>query len=250
MGTESKTQRLDKLLEISSNCRACSLYATRTKHVFGDGSPEAPIVFIGEAPGEQEDKSGIPFVGRSGKLLRGLIQAIGLDPVKDCYIVNVVKDRPPKNRTPELSEIEKCSKFLKKQLEIIGPRILVLLGRTAVKALLPDNATASMGYLRDKSKNLGYLSYESVPVLVTYHPSALFRNPAWKAGAKEDFSFLQTLILDLYGKSRHGHASGYVPPEQLPGSPGLGLHGGKGGGASGTADRLPELIPENESLPA
>jgi len=160
--------------------------------VFGDGDPNAWLMFIGEAPGREEDQKGIPFVGRSGQLLRKMIAAIGLLP-EDWYIANILKDRPPGNRVPETSEIGSCIKFLQKQIEIIQPEYLVLLGKTAVKGLLPDRAAARVDDLRQESKTLNSLNYNGIQVIVTYHPSALLRDPSKKVLAAQDFRFLESL---------------------------------------------------------
>jgi DNA polymerase len=164
--------------------------------VFGEGSLNARIMFLGEAPGRSEDQSGRPFVGRSGQLLRKMIEAIEI-PAEDYYIANIIKDRPPNNRPPEKEEIEACVKFLKKQIEIIGPKIIVLLGKTAVKGLCPSLAQMGMDALRAQSKSLGMVSFQGVPAIVTYHPSALLRTPYRKGGAIEDFRFLQSVYREL-----------------------------------------------------
>jgi DNA polymerase len=158
--------------------------------VFGDGSPDSSIFFIGEGPGREEQEQGTPFVGRCGKLLRAMISAIGI-PESDKYIANVVKDRPPNNRPPEDTEIEFCVKFLKKQIEIIDPKIIVLLGRTAVKGILPQYKDISLATLRKQSSILGSFTYSGIPVLVTYHPSALLRDSSKKVEAKKDFKMLE-----------------------------------------------------------
>ena len=175
---------------VVSQCRACSLCSSRPHYVFGEGSPDAVIMFIGEAPGRDEQLSGRPFVGRSGKLLRSMISAIDI-PDNHHYIANIIKDRPPNNRPPEQEEIEICVKYLNKQIEIITPKLLVLLGKTAVKGLCPTLAHLSMETLRLQSKNLGMINYQNIPAIVTYHPSALLRTPWRKVGAAEDFKFLQ-----------------------------------------------------------
>ena len=156
--------------------------------VFGEGNVNAIVMFIGEAPGKDEDLSGRPFVGRSGKLLRAMIQAIGL--MDRCFIANIVRCRPPNNRPPEPEEIESCVKFLDKQIEIISPQLLVLLGRTAVKGLVPEHKAVPLDVLRAASKE-GSLLYKGIPALVTYHPSALLRDPSRKVGSAEDFRYLQ-----------------------------------------------------------
>jgi DNA polymerase len=167
--------------------------------VFGEGNPDAIVMFIGEGPGKEEGLTGRPFVGRSGTLLRDMIKAIGI-PEEHHYIANVVKDRPPGNRPPESEEIEACSKFLKKQIEIIVPRLLVLLGRTAVKAIIPEHAKTRIDNLRSMKGGLTYFVESpllNVPVIVTYHPSALLRTPWRKVGAKEDFLFIQEVYKSL-----------------------------------------------------
>lgn len=190
-------ERLDKVKAIALRCGNCPLCKTRKKLVFGEGNPDARVMFVGEGPGRDEDFSGRPFVGACGKLLRKMILAIGLDPVKDCYIANVVKDRPPRNRIPADDEIENCVKFLRKQVEIVKPEILVLLGKTAVRGLLPEYANETVGALREKSKRLGDLKYDGIPVVVTYHPSAVMQRPQFKPGAKEDFRFLEGLVREI-----------------------------------------------------
>jgi DNA polymerase len=120
-----------------------------------------------------------------------MLLAIGLDPVKDVFIANIVKCRPPNNRSPKSNEIENCIKYLKKQIEIIQPKVIVLLGKSAVKGICPSCAKESMEKLRSMSKSLGILDFENIPVIVTYHPSALLRTPWRKVGAKEDFKFIQ-----------------------------------------------------------
>lgn len=155
--------------------------------VFGEGGIYATVMFVGEGPGAEEQKAGRPFVGRSGKLLRDMIRAIGISE-GGHYIANVVKDRPPNNRPPEPEEIACCSKFLKKQIGIIQPKLIVLLGKTAVKGLCPDKEKESIDKLRSLK---GFLHYEGIPVVVTYHPSALLRTPWRKTAAREDFLFIQ-----------------------------------------------------------
>jgi DNA polymerase len=162
--------------------------------VFGDGSFDAKIFFTGEGPGADEQRQGIPFVGRSGKLLRKMIEAIGLNR-EDFYIANVVKDRPPDNRLPEPDEIEFCVKFLKKQIEIIEPKLIVLLGRTAVKGLLPEHKATPLDHLRDQSKELGAFKFNDIPIVVTFHPSALLRDPGRREKAKEDFRYIQNVFI-------------------------------------------------------
>ena len=184
----AKKSRLERLRTICESCSNCPLRSGRTKMVFGEGNVDATVMFIGEGPGRDEDISGRPFVGRSGKLLRAMIQAIGL--TDRCFIANIVRCRPPNNRPPEPEEIETCVKFLNKQIEIISPQLLVLLGRTAVKGLVPVYKAIPLDVLRRNSRE-GSIFYNNVPVLITYHPSALLRDPSKKVGTAEDFRFLQ-----------------------------------------------------------
>jgi len=193
---DDRLTRFEKLRQIVAQCRACSLHTSRPHFVFGEGSLQARVMFIGEAPGKDEQRTGRPFVGRSGKLLRQMIAAIEI-PETDYFIANIIKDRPPNNRPPEKEEIETCVKFLKKQIEIIEPKILVFLGKTAVKGLCPNLAHLSVEILRQQSKNLGMVSYMDIPVVVTYHPSALLRTPYRKVGAAEDFRFLESAYREM-----------------------------------------------------
>lgn len=188
--------RLQKLKDVCLRCGNCSLCKTRKNVVFGEGNPSSRIMFIGEGPGREEDACGRPFVGASGKLLRKLIASIELDP-DDYYISNIVKCRPPNNRNPEDDEIENCVKFLKKQIEIISPDLLVLLGRTAIKGILPDDSDQSIRSLGDVCRDFGALRYESIPVVVTYHPSALLRSSQYKQRTREDFLYIRSLYLEI-----------------------------------------------------
>lgn len=189
--------RLEKLKEICLQCRQCHLYQSRKNLVFGEGSPTAWVMFIGEAPGKDEDLTGRPFVGKSGALLRNTIQAIGLDVSRDVYIANVLKDRPPLNRDPNPEEVEPCIKFLKKQIEIIQPQLLVLLGRFAFRGLLPEYVAFSISRMRELSTEIGKLMYSDIPVIVTYHPSALLRNPGYKPCWKHDFTLIRSFVEEL-----------------------------------------------------
>lgn len=188
-------ERLDKLKQIALQCKQCSLWESRHKMVFGEGSAFSHIMFVGEAPGRDEDKEGRPFVGRSGKLLRLMISAIDLTP-DDWYIANILKCRPPANRDPEEEEMQCCVRFLKKQIEIIQPKLLVFLGRIAIRGLLPDYSDKTIKFLREDCKNLG-IKYQNIPVIITYHPSGVLRNPTFKIKVKEDFTFLQSLIKEI-----------------------------------------------------
>lgn len=163
-------------------CQACSLHETRTRTVFGVGDPNAEWLFVGEAPGAEEDRQGEPFVGQAGKLLDNMLAAIQLQRGKNVYIANVLKCRPPQNRDPQGEEVVKCDPFLKRQVELIKPRLIIALGKFAAQSLLNSESTISAmrGKLHD---------FHGVPVIVTYHPAYLLRNLPDKARAWEDLCF-------------------------------------------------------------
>jgi DNA polymerase len=167
-----------------NNCTKCSLGNTRTKFVFGTGNPKADIMFIGEAPGADEDMQGLPFVGRAGQLLTKLLKEVNIER-KEVYICNILKCRPPNNRKPLPSEIEMCLPYLIKQIEIVNPKVIVALGATAIEGLL--NIKRKMSELRGK-----VLYFNKIPVVVTYHPAALLRNPNWINDFLEDLKMLKT----------------------------------------------------------
>ena len=164
-------------------CTCCPLGKSRKNFVFGSGSPEANIMFIGEAPGAEEDRQGLPFVGAAGQLLTKIIEAMQLQR-EDVFICNVLKCRPPNNRDPQPGEIESCEPYLKRQIQIVRPRIICTLGRFATQALL--KTSESMGRLRGRLHE-----YEGTPVIATYHPAALLRNPQWKRATWEDMKKLR-----------------------------------------------------------
>jgi len=175
---------LNDLYEQSKNCRKCRLADTRTNFVFGEGNPEAKIVVIGEAPGAEEDAQGRPFVGRSGKLLDKILEAIGFSR-DDVFICNIIKCRPPANRNPHADEISCCMPWLNAQLALLDPAVLLLLGKVAANTLL-DNKQ-SMGNLRGK-----IIRWNGYDVIVTYHPAALLRNPNWKRQCWDDVRMLRS----------------------------------------------------------
>jgi len=187
----SPTMDLESFNQQINSCQSCPLGATRTKFVFGAGNPHADLMFVGEAPGEREDLEGIPFVGRAGKLLDDILQAINLSR-DEVYIANVLKCRPPKNRDPKPAEIEQCEPYLLQQIELIKPKLLVALGRISATTLLrtKDSLTAMRGQIFD---------YHGTDMLVTYHPAALLRNPNWKRPAWEDFKQIRDLYLHKKG---------------------------------------------------
>ncbi len=189
-------ETLEQIRADLGDCTRCRLHKGRTNLVFGVGNPHAKVVFVGEGPGADEDAQGIPFVGRAGQLLTQMIENTAARegiPLKrsDVYICNVVKCRPPENRTPERDEMEACSPFLFRQLEAIRPKAICLLGSTAVKAVL--NTSTGITQLRGK-----WHEWRGIPVMATYHPSFLLRgyNQAYKREAWED---LKKLFHYVYG---------------------------------------------------
>ncbi len=183
LSTEQKLARLRELQQRVSTCTRCPvLVQSRTQTVFGVGNPDARLCFVGEAPGADEDRLGEPFVGRAGQLLNKMIEAMGLRR-SDVYICNVIKCRPPQNRTPDLTEVRNCADFLDEQLNIIQPEFICALGSVAAKRLLGP-ATAL-------SKARGRLfHYLGAKVIVTYHPAYLLRNPNAKRDAWADLQML------------------------------------------------------------
>ena len=179
-------ETLLQVREDLGDCTRCKLHRTRNKIVFGDGSSQAQLVFVGEGPGADEDAQGLPFVGRAGKLLTQMIEAMGLQR-RDVYICNVVKCRPPGNRQPEGDEVESCSPFLFRQLDVIKPKVIVCLGATAFQTLLQSNR--SISHFRGQ-----WLDFRGYKMLPTYHPAYLLRNPAAKADVWKD---LQKVMAEL-----------------------------------------------------
>lgn len=181
-----KDDTLLKIREDIGDCTRCKLHKGRNKIVFGDGNSKARLVFIGEAPGADEDKQGIPFVGRAGKLLTQMIEAMGLQR-QDVYICNVVKCRPPDNRKPEDDEVSTCSPYLLRQLDVIEPKVLVCLGAVAAQTLLATNRGIS--HFRGE-----WMDWHGHKLMATYHPAYLLRNPAAKADVWKD---LQKVMAEL-----------------------------------------------------
>ena len=179
-------QRLERLARAVARCTRCPLYQTRTRPVISDGSPTARLVFVGEAPGREEDRQGIPFVGAAGQLLTKMIEAIGLRR-QDVYICNVLKDRPPENRTPLPEEIEACRPFLDEQLAIVQPKVICVLGAVAAKTLLGPHVsiTKVRGIVQD---------YRGTPLVPTFHPAYLLRNPPAKKFAWIDLKLVKQLL--------------------------------------------------------
>jgi uracil-DNA glycosylase len=173
---------LEELAIDAAACTACSLCKQRKQAVVGVGATTAPWLFIGEGPGEDEDRIGEPFVGQAGKLLDAMLTATGLARGREVYIANVVKCRPPGNRTPQLEEAQACAPYLDRQIALIQPKIIVALGKTAITRLTGTEAT--MASLRGQLHQ-----YHGIPVIATYHPAYLLRNLPEKLKAWEDLQF-------------------------------------------------------------
>ncbi|MFA6107708.1 MAG: uracil-DNA glycosylase [Candidatus Latescibacterota bacterium] len=172
---------LERFRQEICDCTRCALAQSRKRFVFGTGDPHAGILFVGEAPGADEDRQGEPFVGAAGQLLTRIIEAMGFSR-EQVYICNVLKCRPPGNRDPLPEEVAACESHLKRQVELVAPRLIVALGRVAAQVLL--KTAEPMGRLRGSLHR-----YENVPVIVTYHPAALLRNPEWKRPTWEDIKW-------------------------------------------------------------
>ena len=184
---------INDIIELEKECKKCEkckLCETRTNVVFGVGNPEADVMFIGEGPGENEDLQGEPFVGRGGQLLDKMLKAVDLDRKKNIYIANIVKCRPPKNRDPEPTEQEECIQWLRNQVKLINPKIIVCLGRiSAAKLIKPDiKITKEHGIFFEKGNFL---------MMATLHPAALLRNPNNKPAAFDDFIKLREKMEEL-----------------------------------------------------
>ena len=187
---DSLDESLDQFFGKINQCQKCQLGQTRTNFVFGVGDPNADLVLVGEAPGEQEDLQGEPFVGRAGKLLDKILSAIKLSRNHGVYICNVLKCRPPNNRDPLPSEVEQCEPYLIRQINLIKPRLIVALGRVAAKTLLKQDLP-----LKDM-RSIKH-DYHGTPLVATYHPAALLRNQNLKPAAWEDFKWIHRLIGEL-----------------------------------------------------
>jgi DNA polymerase len=179
-------ENLDEVARTIAGCRKCFLCEGRTHTVPGEGSSTAKLMFVGEGPGQTEDQTGRPFVGKAGELLTQIIEAIGLRR-EEVYIANAVKCRPPQNRKPLPDELAACWPYLERQIELIRPGVLVALGATAAEALL--QARKSLAELRGRVH-----SYRGIPLVVTYHPAALLRNPNWKKPTWDDVRIARQLL--------------------------------------------------------
>lgn len=186
--TVSSPLKLESLAKDVAACTQCSLHQTRTHTVFSRGNPNSHLMIIGEAPGYYEDQKALPFVGRAGQLLNKMLHTIGLNDEK-VYIANVLKCRPPDNRNPKSEELDACSGYLQKQIELVNPKLILALGRFAATYLL--NKTSPLGQMRNQVHQ-----YQGKPVLVSYHPAYLLRNPADKKKTYQDLLAVRQLLTD------------------------------------------------------
>jgi DNA polymerase len=189
MPPDASLPTLDNLNAIRAavtSCTRCSLYSTALNPVPGEGNPDADFMVVGEAPGATEDETGKPFVGAAGKLLTQILEAIKLNR-EDVFICNVLKHRPPGNRNPEPAEVRACSPYLIRQIELIRPKVILALGTFSAQTLL--DCKTPIGKLRGQIHQ-----YHGVPVVVTYHPAALLRNPAWKRPTWEDVQLARRIL--------------------------------------------------------
>jgi DNA polymerase len=189
-------ETLDAIREDLGDCRRCKLCNTRKTIVFGSGNPHAELVFVGEGPGADEDAQGLPFVGRAGQLLTEMIEKGMKIPRPEVYICNIVKCRPPENRKPEKDEVAACRKFVERQIDAIHPRVICALGATAAETMLETKE--SMGRLRGR-----WFDFRGIPLIVTYHPAFLLRDPTRKRDTWEDLK----LILERLKQPPRGKTS-------------------------------------------
>jgi DNA polymerase len=182
----AKLDSLAAVAKAAAECTRCPLYASATNAVPGEGNPDADLVCVGEAPGENEDREGRPFIGASGQLLTKILAAIKLAR-EDVFIANVLKHRPPGNRNPRPDEVEACSPYLVRQLELIRPKVILCFGTFAAQTLL--NTKTPIGKLRGAVHR-----YYGTPLVVTYHPAALLRNPTWKRPTWEDVQLARRIL--------------------------------------------------------
>ena len=184
---QNSLDRLNQYSKSISLCQECSLGAKRNNFVFGIGDPNAELMLIGEAPRKEEDLEGEPFVGRAGKLLNKILAAINKNRLEGVYLANILKCRPPGNRDPLSSEVDKCEPYLLKQIEMIEPKLIMALGKVSAKVLLKNEIP--IDEMRDTVYN-----YHGTPLKVTYHPDSLLRNPDFKKFAWEDFQWARDYL--------------------------------------------------------
>ena len=188
---ELKNNSLDALAAACAECQSCPLGATRTKSVFGTGSPDAELMFVGEAPGEQEDLTGVPFVGRAGQLLDKYLYAVDI-PREKVYIANILKCRPPQNRDPKPEEEDACIGYLREQVKLIRPKVIVCLGRISAMRLIKEDFKISKEHGTWFERN-GYL------MTAVYHPAALLRDPRRKEEMLQDMKMIKAKLEELGG---------------------------------------------------
>lgn len=187
-GQKPREVSLDEIRSVMGDCRACQLCQTRTNIVFGVGNPRARVMFVGEAPGKNEDLQGEPFVGRAGENLNRILSLAGLER-EDIYIANVLKCRPPQNRNPQADEVLACSPYLREQIRSIWPDVIVTLGNPASHFVLKTEVGITK--LRGRFHQMGHFT-----VMPTFHPAAALRNPAWQALLEEDFRMLGAYLAE------------------------------------------------------
>ena len=179
----------EKLYSECAACHACELSETRTNCVFGAGSKNADLLFVGEAPGDNEDKMGVPFVGRAGKLLNEYLDAVGIER-ESVYIANILKCRPPKNRDPRPSEEDACIDFLKRQIALLQPKLIVCLGRISAKRLISKSYKIS-------DEHGVWFDFEGIPITAVYHPALLLRDPRKKGEMMTDMQIISDRLKEL-----------------------------------------------------
>ncbi len=183
---------LDAVRDVSLGCPRCRLAETRQHVVFGEGNPDADVLLVGEAPGENEDRTGRPFVGKAGKLLDLLLATAGFERER-VYICNVLKCRPPGNRNPQPDEVEACSPYLLRQVELVRPRVIIAFGTFAAQTLLGSDT--SIGKLRGRVHEYRPTpGHDGVPLIPTYHPAALLRNPGWVRAVWDDLQRVRSVV--------------------------------------------------------
>jgi len=190
LGEGAKADELKAFREGIKGCMDCPLGKTRKSFVFGSGNPEARVLFVGEAPGADEDEQGLPFVGRAGQLLTKIIESTKTFKRSEVFIANVLKCRPPENRAPAPEEVERCIPYLRRQIAILKPRLIMALGASAAQSLL--STKEAVGKLRNRWHEL-----DRIPVLVTYHPAALFRFEGYKKEVWNDMKVFTAKHKDL-----------------------------------------------------
>ena len=179
----------EKLYVECSDCTACELSQTRTNCVFGAGNKNADLLFVGEAPGDNEDKTGTPFVGRAGKLLNEYLDAVGIDR-ESVYIANILKCRPPKNRDPKPSEEDACIEYLHRQISLLKPKLIVCLGRISAKRLVSKSFKIS-------SEHGAWFEYNGIPITAVYHPALLLRDPRKKDEMMSDMQMISNRLKEI-----------------------------------------------------